>query len=1639
MNFTNILDYIDNFNYTFINNYLDDIIKTTVNNFFPILQESDKIYLYKFTKFCIEIISNKYFFKPELEYYSKWSQNSERDIKGVILLLLPFIDDKNNGEYLKEIIDLNQLFFSKEPYAKEINKYVKQKLETTSREEALPIYFKYGNMGISLLDEDNDNILDLYPNDIKLSNHILQHNLLALLNTLEIMNGKTFINWVNIIPVNDYTTSEIYLASKKYMDYLITHNYNTLQMSSIDKDNNGLWIGEYYNIIRNRFYNDAKSIKWLLFPYSSSNINIYLIQGLNKLFDINWTFNSNPYVMDIPEINSGFILSKFRKLFHNFSTNVFFYNKYIDSQIITFFLVNLVSNSKISIVNKKFMISIKPDEDLDDEDKVKPEPNKIDEITYSDIIDCLQDIIKQCSNFENEKLINEWLCNTIKEFKQSAYSKYLFDFNNNQLLDEFNIKNTKLNLKNIYNISKSLSHNNQKDWLILNKNWQALEINTRQTFLQKVNNNINIKKWISLRSNFTRQYEIFDNNNYDATITNLVDDFKNIYMDLIFEELSWSGLLSQFVLNNDITDKARLPPKTKDMQNERKSRLKSVYGKNKENWGKAHYFLTNQPYNKIPTVRLKRSAVINQNDKYETLDYWDIMIKDHGWMHFYATDWLCQIGFFKHFIYHQIMYVTGATGQGKSTQVPKLLMYASKSIDYKFGTNVVCTQPRITPTTDNAKRIAEEMGFPLVQQSNIHQTNIILKNYWLQYKYQGYAHVSPNTNIPSLKIMTDGSLLEELKANPTMFKPNPVNKSELTNSNIYDIIIVDEAHEHNTNMDIIITLSKQTCFYNNTVRLIIVSATMDDDEPIYRRYFKWSNDNLLFPIKAQYNPFIKEQDKEILYVDTKYLDRRFHISPPGETTQYKVTEEYLPSNPNALTHKENAVIAQQWAYDKIIEICNTTLTGEILMFANGMGEITKALKYLNAKLPPDVIALPFYSELHELYRNLVTNIDTKKSDIFVKKSDVHLLWGDTYYEDKSVPRNLYKRAIIIATNVAEASITLNSLEYVVDNGYAKVNTFDRNTNKSELIVDEISEASRLQRKGRVGRVRDGTVYYMYKKDKKKFIKPKYKITQEDVSNTISSLCVQTRVLELIIDNIMNIFNGLDPELFKSNKLYTIYKSNYSVDNKDKYIKDFLDKDTSAKGKILFPYISTYNGQLFQNLFDINKDFYLIHPFESYIKSNVFNKIFEYNRVINNPQLSELDKKKIREVNYVPSEELYYLMNNLLKNKIIVADIKLYNTVEDYSRASNDLYYKTELGLLREKYDRIYGVGFELSLVGVYSKIIGVHNETSQIMIFLQTIGNNLDIIKKYSCHKSKSDLIVIYDICKKIKNKFSDLDIFKWLDGTYIENLYNYAKDILSKYSKSAESKRDYDIDIHNKLTEEYENKTDELKKLNIILNQNIKKLSKPIDKSSIKRWCEENYLDVDIVINYLNNLLTFTMKTITNDLKELDIACNIIGKKWQIFDDINDKIIYSWFAGMQTNIMFYDNNKYSTYIGLFKYNCNNVSYDPEFKTPLTLINITEPIFWYYQYAADPSTKIIKTQIYSMLNPKYVGKINQLFVAQFKNFKTNSKSIEAYINYVSNNTTDNDLLTWSGKDTNNKEIAPIMNRWHKNLIGKINI
>lgn len=360
---------------------------------------------------------------------------------------------------------------------------------------------------------------------------------------------------------------------------------------------------------------------------------------------------------------------------------------------------------------------------------------------------------------------------------------------------------------------------------------------------------------------------------------------------------------------------------------------------------------------------------------------------------------------------------------------------------------------------------------------------MINNNYYVQYKHQENNHYTEfDKHHLSLKIVTDGILYEKIKENIIMKKKH---NNTYINENIYDILIIDEAHEHNPNMDLILSLARQTCSFNNQIRLVIVSATMESDELIYRQYYKNINDKLLYPIKKSFNEPILKNDKYLF--NPIFMDRRYHISPPGETTQYIIDENYEDKE-----YEQDEII--NLSIKKVENICNNTNKGDILVFTNGESEIFNIVEKLNKKLPDNVIALPLYAQLHSNYTSIIKNAQYKQ--IKIKKENVHIKWKEAYFEDKEKSFE-YNRIVIVATNIAEASITFQSIVYVIDNGYSKVKKYDPLLDKDTLSIEKITESSRLQRKGRVGRVGYGKIFYLYPLNSRKNIISKYKITQEN--------------------------------------------------------------------------------------------------------------------------------------------------------------------------------------------------------------------------------------------------------------------------------------------------------------------------------------------------------------------------------------------------------------------------------------------------------------------------------------------------------------------------------------------------------------
>ena len=212
--FNEILDYFRNQKYEFINPTLSNNIKNAIQILFPNLNKQDFEVLFLFTESIIEKISNYNDFKKEDDYYKQWVQNTYQDIKGVVMILLPFIDDKNNGKLLNELIDLNQYLYT------HLKSSIPSDLYLKNRTEILKTDFKFSNMSLGLLsDSSNNNLLELFEKDgkMKLIYKIIHHNYLGLTRTLQVMNGKYYQNWINIVPIL-YNNSEKEQTTPSFKD-----------------------------------------------------------------------------------------------------------------------------------------------------------------------------------------------------------------------------------------------------------------------------------------------------------------------------------------------------------------------------------------------------------------------------------------------------------------------------------------------------------------------------------------------------------------------------------------------------------------------------------------------------------------------------------------------------------------------------------------------------------------------------------------------------------------------------------------------------------------------------------------------------------------------------------------------------------------------------------------------------------------------------------------------------------------------------------------------------------------------------------------------------------------------------------------------------------------------------------------------------------------------------------------------------------------------------------------------------------------------------------------------------------------------------------------------------------------------------
>ena len=378
---------------------------------------------------------------------------------------------------------------------------------------------------------------------------------------------------------------------------------------------------------------------------------------------------------------------------------------------------------------------------------------------------------------------------------------------------------------------------------------------------------------------------------------------------------------------------------------------------------------------------------------------------------------------------NDVLVLSGETGSGKSTQLPQFLLeskWCSKCI--------AVTQPRRVAAISLARRVAEEMGTPLGSSSPSSKVG---------YSVRFDESTSPSTRI---KYLTEGMLLQEMLRDSAMSQ--------------YSCVVVDEVHERSVNVDLLLGFLKQLVQGVNErrktpLKVVVMSATADVDS-ISRFFQEPLPANHLEAAASVADGKADAAGSEASWDGLSDTE----IAKPPKAHEQKVSSCHVegrqyPVKLSYLDKPTEDVI--QAALERIFQIhCKEPMPGDILVFLTGQETIQSLQKLVEEYAGnltedyPKLLVLPLFAALPQ----------NAQQRIF-----------------RPAPPNT--RKVILSTNIAETSVTVAGVRFVVDTGKAKIKQFRNRLALDSLLVKSISRSSADQRKGRAGREAPGQCYRLY--------------------------------------------------------------------------------------------------------------------------------------------------------------------------------------------------------------------------------------------------------------------------------------------------------------------------------------------------------------------------------------------------------------------------------------------------------------------------------------------------------------------------------------------------------------------------------
>ncbi|KAF8899103.1 P-loop containing nucleoside triphosphate hydrolase protein [Infundibulicybe gibba] len=369
---------------------------------------------------------------------------------------------------------------------------------------------------------------------------------------------------------------------------------------------------------------------------------------------------------------------------------------------------------------------------------------------------------------------------------------------------------------------------------------------------------------------------------------------------------------------------------------------------------------------------------------------------------------------------HRAVVVVGETGTylgcGKTTQLPQFILDSLITEGRGSNASIIVTQPRRISAISVAARVSAER----LEDGSV-----------------GYAIRGENKQTEKTKLLfcTTGVVLRRLGGGDKLQSVSH--------------IVVDEVHERSIDGDFLLLELREILKSHPTLKVILMSATINHE--VFARYF----DAPLLSIPGYTHPIVDKYLEDILPL-IDYHPPPVKFVKENEATQKAFREEFEARglDKSTINDLRNLVHSDRIDFQLIVAIIE---------------HITSTSKSVGGIL----IFLPGVQEIRQCINGLRNVFNTTQADVLPLHAN---LSSD---EQRRVFNKSHKWKIIVATNVAETSITIDDVIYVVDAGKVKETQYDPETNLTRLVETWVTRAAAKQRRGRAGRTQPGVCYRLY--------------------------------------------------------------------------------------------------------------------------------------------------------------------------------------------------------------------------------------------------------------------------------------------------------------------------------------------------------------------------------------------------------------------------------------------------------------------------------------------------------------------------------------------------------------------------------